>query len=187
MLKIMSDKYINFKSNKDGTFHLGNNMSNWQQSSSPEGPANAKEIVLGKFCPVSGVISDELNELSLQNHLNCGRWFLGNQSITLPSKNHAPQIYVPGFVRPGYEGLYLQRYSKHLHYSEAGRPLKPDFRFARGKKNEAQDTFKGLVSRPNRWKQRVNHHRGRRSDSAFSPRKSENNQAGYATVRPGGH
>jgi hypothetical protein len=157
MLQIMSDKYANIKSNVNGTFHLGNDAV-WKQPASHlllEGSNDTESSNrLRMFCPESGAISDELG---LQNHLNCGSWFLGNQTIRLPTtveeKHPVMPIYVPGFVRPNYEDLYLQRYSKHLHYSEEGWPLKPESRLAPGKNTKAQGMFTGLVSRIERWKE----------------------------------
>ena len=155
MLMIMSDEYTNIQSNQHGTFHLGGDTSKWMQSSI--GDEEVVQVV--QYCPVVGVIS---NSWSLQNHLNCGQWFLGNHSIPLLSSSHnndsVPIVYVPGFVRPGYEALYLERYSNFLNYDEVGRPLKHQ----RGpsKKTEAQGMFTGTVG-TGKWTKRLKKKRKR--------------------------
>lgn len=151
MLKIMSDKYYNLKSNVRGTFHLGDDQSNWNHPNTTRVKlvTNKEKLRIHNFCPESsGSISDVWG---LQNHRNCGQWFLGkNQSQLLPNKSKGGLVpfYVPGFVRPGYEDIYLERYSNYLrHDPETGRPLKSRARSGPTKKTQAQGTFTGFAKK----------------------------------------
>ena len=116
MMKIMADRYINIKSNPYGTFHLGNNKTNWDRPNDYELDRISK--VFRHFCPIAfGAVVDEL---SAQNVMNCAKWFLGDRDLRYISKNDS--VYVPGFVRPGFENLYLQRYPNYLAYGAWGIP-----------------------------------------------------------------
>lgn len=147
MLEIMSDKYTNVKSNIHGTFHLGNNVSQWNRPTrSVQGIDDPRLVQIRKFCPAkSESISDDL---SLKNEVNCGRWFLGNnRTIPFPSEHqqNVSIIYVPDFVRPDYENLYLQRYSKYLSYSESGLPLRLEALKGPGKNTKAKGVLSGIL------------------------------------------
>lgn len=131
MLKIMADNYTNIKSNSHGTFHLGNNATKWRRDNGYEMSDASK--ALNMFCPSGN--SAVVDELSEQSILNCAMWFLGKENLHRITKD--TPVYVPAFVRPGFGGLYLQRYSKHLWYADWGIPkLKGNSRSIIKKKRE---------------------------------------------------
>ncbi len=126
MLKIMADNYTNIESTPQGTFHMGNDRSRWKSKTRRDvgkGNDNDNDIMI-RFCPSHPRIGSDA--LSVQNVINCGQWFLGNYSnSTLPLNQTS--LFIPGFVRPGYEELYRLRYSNHLTYDTEGFPQRTEF------------------------------------------------------------
>lgn len=109
-LKILARKYINIPSNINGTFHLGNDRSNWF----PKGKEKQQE----SFSDIDKQMNmiDECPAKSFGNHpytllntINCGKWFRYNRFYD----NHT----IPSFVQAGYENMYLRNYPKALRYS----------------------------------------------------------------------
>jgi len=143
-LRIMADRYTNIESNAQGTFHLGNDQSRWKGNVSLEfRSSNVTTSQLWQFCPSKAQFGSDA--LTLQNHINCGQWFLG-RNHNLPSLPWTKSsLFIPGFVRPGHEALYQQWYSKYLLYDDEGLPQTKDFQTPT-KKTKAQGAFSKLLS-----------------------------------------
>ena len=138
MLRIMADHYTNIESNARGTFHLGNDKSRWKGNLSTELTRNSiPTSPLWRYCPSKAQLGSDA--LTIQNHVNCGLWYLGNDS-TSSTRTNKSSVFIPGFVRPGHEGLYLQRYSKYLLYDAEGLPQTKDFQTPT-KKTKARGVF----------------------------------------------
>lgn len=109
-LRIMARNYTNFPSNTNGTFHLGNDQSNWLPKGGKQQQEQFLEIQKQKTmmneCPIQPFGNHPYTVL---NTINCGKWFRYNRLFN----NHT----IPSFVQEGYEKLYLQNYPKVLHYS----------------------------------------------------------------------
>ena len=120
-LQIMADGYKNFKSagSSWGTFHLGNDNS-WMPSKmfNPEDSMmtewkefSKKNLEYLAWCPVMGYPPQD--RITLQNAINCGKWFKPENSST------------PAFVNTGYETVYLKNFAKHLNFTSEGLPIVP--------------------------------------------------------------
>lgn len=68
LLKIMTNRYKNIKSNAQGTFHFGDEMS-WKSSAQTPRP---NQIQLMKHCPIP---AGSMTPYSIQNTMNCGKWW----------------------------------------------------------------------------------------------------------------
>jgi hypothetical protein len=125
-LKIMAKNYANIKSNGNGTFHLGNGRS-WHGSnnknSSSKKPADfsfwndkVDELEYLPWCPISN--HPPPNEYTLQNNINCGKWFRPTWSWFRSSSSN-----IPSFVQPGFEDVYIHNFGTILNYTNEGMPL----------------------------------------------------------------
>ncbi|KAG7355509.1 hypothetical protein IV203_000195 [Nitzschia inconspicua] len=118
-LRIMSRNYTNISSNVNGTFHFGNDRSNWLPKGANQHQETFPEIEkqmhrIGE-CPVQRFGDHPYTYL---NTINCGKWFRYNRFYD----NHT----IPNFVKHGYEKMYLQNYPNVLRYSSPngfGKPL----------------------------------------------------------------
>ena len=119
-LHIMTRGYKNIKSKQTswGTFHIGND-NKWMPSKMMK-PDDDKMTEWKKFdkedlayivwCPVAGYPPQD--KITLQNLINCGKWFR-------PKSNNQ----VPAFVNAGYEEVYLKNFAKYLNSTPEGLPI----------------------------------------------------------------
>jgi hypothetical protein len=120
-LMIMAKNYANIKSNGNGTFHLGNGRS-WHASNSKKPDdfsfwnAKADELEYLPWCPISN--HPPPNEYTLQNNINCGKWFRPTWSWYRSSSNN-----IPSFVQPGFKDVYIHNFGAILNYTKKGMPL----------------------------------------------------------------
>lgn len=157
MLKIMADNYVNVKSSPYGTFHLGNDRSRWKSDKPTVGsPDSNSSQQLWKFCPWQSQAGSDV--LTMQNHINCGHWYLGNYSIPSLPWNKSSS-FIPGFVRTGFEALYRERYWKHLVDDDQGLPLPTEFQTP-SKKTKADGALTKLIAAQQKRHQRAKTSRG---------------------------
>ena len=130
MLQIMTDSYINIKSNSNGTFHFGDAKrwmgpdENSKRDVTNDGTSSHLDIVeaaitksfpLFGFCPCNDDPATMRNILAVQNNINCVHWFMGQTELAQKktSISSGPSVssprFVPGFVRRGWEEWYLHR------------------------------------------------------------------------------
>lgn len=154
MLSIMAENYTNIKSYPYGTFHIGNNASNWRRPTTYQ--FDEKLQALQKFCPHEA--ATVVDDLSSQNVMNCIQWFVGKQDLSqLMSKNET--FYVPGFVRPGFEQFYLDHYSSHLRYGSWGTP-QPIWQNTTEKRSRIVNMFSSMLSTNQQSRKRLGRARG---------------------------
>jgi hypothetical protein len=124
-LHIMAKGYRNVKSKGTswGTFHIGDDNS-WSTSNMfhPEDDMMTEWKKFSKedldnlaWCPVMGYPPQD--RTTLQNAINCGKWFRPASSDTGP--------LVPAFVNDGYDMVYLENFAKHLNFTSEGLPRVP--------------------------------------------------------------
>eukprot|EP00980_Cylindrotheca_fusiformis_P027717 scaffold22474_cov103-Cylindrotheca_fusiformis.AAC.1 len=136
----MAKNYVNIKSNRNGTFHLGNDRS-WQKDGAPENKKKkipddpkfwndkVKELEYLPWCPISN--HPPPNVYALQNSINCGKWFrpaaqhgwtMKNRWWGRSDKNNNNNI--PSFVQESGRHIYEQRSDSILKLTpDEGMPL----------------------------------------------------------------
>lgn len=121
-LRIMAKNYANIKSNRNGTFHVGNDRS-WQavtrtktSDKSSFWKDKVDELHYLPWCPISN--HPPPNEYILQNNINCGKWFRPKLRWNRWSQNG-----IPSFVRPEFEHVYIQNVGPILNFTKGGMPL----------------------------------------------------------------
>ena len=121
----LAQNYTNIKSNRHGTFHLGNERS-WTKRQTTKNDTSTSGIkksgndqrltiwdpISAKQCLARPAV---LTMYSIQNTINCGKWF-----------HHYGRKYedrfIPNFVTEGYEPLFINRSSHIFYYTEDGYP-----------------------------------------------------------------
>ena len=119
-LHIVAKGYKNVRSKGTswGTYHLGND-NNWMPSNmlNPDDGMmtewkqfRKEDLAYLAWCPVIGYPPQD--RITLQNAINCGKWFR-------PLTNDT----VPAFVNDGYASVYLKKIAKHLNFTSEGLPI----------------------------------------------------------------
>jgi len=123
ILQFMARNYKNVKSNRLGTFHLGDERT-WEPEDlhEPKGDMSfwkefdRRELEYVVLCPLANFPPQDVH--TLRNVINCGRIFEGRRTIGRDARD----VLVPAFVRPGHEDAFLDRRAGYFRYDSEGLP-----------------------------------------------------------------